>query len=258
MSSGRAAGTWCSPGMGEALVRDLRWLVVDVETTGLDPARHTITEFATFAVVGDRVDVVGLDLDEGLEAAASWTRAGAVVVGHNVAFDLGFLVRHPKAPVALHTPSRWMCTYRAGDRSRTLAGLAADLGVPVVGRHSAEGDARALAGVMLRLLADVRDCDAITVAEMVAPLRGQDLTRKGHAGESPVLGSLRAGLDHVVPSKLPSREQRRALAHVATSEGAATGQIGEHDRIVAVLRDAGITCLTFDLLLAELETDLDT
>lgn len=256
MSFRRLPGPWCAEGINVAPIVDLRWLVLDVETTGLDPARHMTTEFAAFVVDGDGVRPAGLGLEEGLDVAADVARSGAVVVAHNLAFDLAFLAEDRRAPVELSEPSRWMCTYRAGDRPSSLDALAAVFGIALTGRHTAEGDARALAEVVRKLIVVAGKSVGATVADMIAPLRSGSIGIGEHA--RPTLELLRTSLDRVVPVRLPSREQRRAFAQVAASAERSETLPADHDHMVAILRDAGITGSAFELLVAERDTSTDT
>ncbi len=56
---GAASSAWCSRGLSGERLRDgaRRWVVVDTETTGLDPARHHLREVATVILNDEMVPV---------------------------------------------------------------------------------------------------------------------------------------------------------------------------------------------------------
>ena len=84
-----------------------------------------------------------------------------VVVGHGVAFDLAILDRVRRAHHRPPLPNTALCTMRLaaalhpGWTDVTLESLAARLGVPVVGRHTARGDALVAGALMLGLLPEL-------------------------------------------------------------------------------------------------------
>jgi DNA polymerase III subunit epsilon len=157
--------------------------VVDVETTGLDPAHSRVVECAivTCSGQGDVIEewsslvaVPGFD-----EIGASWlhgiTRAtldgaptftdvaddivrrlrGTIVVGHVVEFDLAHLrgefrragARFPELR-AVSICTRELARAFLPPGSRTLAAVCTRLGIVRVGAHTALGDARATAAVL--------------------------------------------------------------------------------------------------------------
>jgi DNA polymerase-3 subunit epsilon len=81
-----------------------------------------------------------------------------VIVGHGIAFDLAILERGRRAHRRPPAGNTALCTMRLaaalhpGWADVTLEGLAARLGVPVVGRHTARGDALVAGAMMLGLL----------------------------------------------------------------------------------------------------------
>jgi DNA polymerase-3 subunit epsilon len=95
-----------------------------------------------------------------------------VVVGHGVAFDLAILERvrrsHHRPPL-LNTA---LCTMRLAaalhpGRVVTLESLAGRLGVPVLGRHTARGDALIAGAMMLGLLPELARRGHRTLADAV-------------------------------------------------------------------------------------------
>ena len=169
-------------------LRQLRFVVFDTETTGLDPARDEICQIAGVCVLGTRAietecfdtlvhpgrripvqstmihridDTMVADAPP-VGAALSRFRAYAtdcVLVAHNAPFDMAFLKRREAEigqvfdqPV-LDTVLLSAAVYGPA-AEHTLDALAARLGVviPDEDRHSALGDARATAQVLIRLI----------------------------------------------------------------------------------------------------------
>lgn len=88
--------------------------------------------------------------------------ADTVLVGHNVAFDMRFLrMKEPAAGISFDQPVLdtllLASIAQPNEQSHALEAIARRLGVPVVARHSAAGDAITTAGVFLRLLPLLRD-----------------------------------------------------------------------------------------------------
>src|SRR5712691_7698896 len=175
-------------------------VVLDTETTGLDPASARLVEVAAVRVAGGRIDeastfrrlvrpgvtipaaataIHGID-DAAVEQAPPFAEVwrelsafvgDAVVIGHSIGFDLAVLKREcDRAGLAFARP-RSLCVRLLGEvAGRDLAGysldqLAAWLGVEVTGRHSALGDAAATAQVFLALLPRLRAQNVRTLAE---------------------------------------------------------------------------------------------
>lgn len=165
-----------------------RFAVVDLETTGLDPETDRVVEVA---VVGVDIDVAGVarvgegwdslvdpgrpvssgfvhGIDDVMIARAPRFRdivpdvlaalAGRVVVAHNLAFDAGFLrAEFRRSGIAAPDPLRHgICTLmmaRAAVSGRHgLTACCARFGVAHEAPHTALGDARATAQVLLHLL----------------------------------------------------------------------------------------------------------
>jgi len=160
-----------------------RGLIIDVETTGLNPRRDEIVELAAIpfdyspaldrvtehpgAYVGFREPSIRIDpRATNIHGITNAMVAGAVlhddsvlallnsadfVVAHHARFDYGFVV--PVYPLAARRP--WLCSLRQIDWARhgyylrALGALAAAHHIPVPSAHRAEGDCRTL----LRLLA---------------------------------------------------------------------------------------------------------
>jgi DNA polymerase III subunit epsilon len=181
------------------------YAVVDVETTGLDPEQDRIVEVAVVrlspagVITGEYVTLVRPDGPAGppeaaavaaeihgisdadllhapsfrrIAAALAGRLAGAVIAGHNVAFDLGFLaaefgrvgVAMPELP-SVCTHSLAAALYPDMERHR-LADCCAAAGITLDDAHTALGDARATARLLSVYLATARARGAAALAEL--------------------------------------------------------------------------------------------
>jgi DNA polymerase III epsilon subunit family exonuclease len=188
-----ARGVWsvAPPEVAEAergarLLRDERWVVVDVETTGGTPSRgHRVTEVAAVRVEGGRIadtfcslvnperpipgmitsltgitNSMVLDQPRFAQVARDLSVAleGCVFVAHNAAFDWRFVSHEMQMATGMTLSGRQLCTVRLSRRllpqlpSRSLDGLAHWFGLEIEARHRALDDAVATAKVLIRLL----------------------------------------------------------------------------------------------------------
>lgn len=174
-------------GSGEGVpLRDLRYAVVDVETTGSTPAQGgRVTEIAIVEVAdGDVVDefstlvdpgrpippwivrLTGID-DEMVADAPEFDEVaelvtdrleGRVFVAHNASFDWKFLGAELRRAQSVAPVGPRLCTLRLarralpGLRRRGLDALCEYFGVEIAARHRAGGDALATAEILGRLL----------------------------------------------------------------------------------------------------------
>jgi DNA polymerase-3 subunit epsilon len=105
---------------------------------------------------------------------------GNVIVGHNVAFDLGFinprLKKYCHTKIDNHTLDTIKLAQFLGIRSRgfSLDDLLAFYGIESVGRHTALGDALMTAEVFMRLISALKDRSIYT-------LLGLEIALKYHA-----------------------------------------------------------------------------
>jgi DNA polymerase III epsilon subunit-like protein len=184
----------------EALL-DPGFVAIDLETTGLDPRRDDIVSLAAIPFVGGRPAPGYTTLvDPGRPIPAASTRihgiddthvAGApslddvlprldaacadrVLVGHDVAFDLAVLARARRRRglpepglVALDTRRLAVALHPSWRREAELEVVAARLGIRVVGRHTADGDARLAGGILVALLPHFRRRGVNTVGALV-------------------------------------------------------------------------------------------
>ncbi|WP_291849798.1 DUF294 nucleotidyltransferase-like domain-containing protein [Bradyrhizobium sp.] len=176
-------------------------VVIDTETTGLDPRKARVIELAGVRLQagklagGDQFHELLRPADEAIPVETTrihgiddamvagsplfadvWPRFGAylgqaVVIGHTVGFDLAMLKRECDLaglpwvrPRTLDT--RLLAQIAAPELAGyTLEKLAAWLGVDVAERHSALGDAATTAQVFLALVPKLRDHGIRTIAE---------------------------------------------------------------------------------------------
>lgn len=171
---------------GARPLRDERWVVVDVETTGGAPSRgHRVTEVAAVRVEGGRIadtfctlvnperpipgmitsltgisNTMVMDQPRFAEVARQVSGAleGCVFVAHNAAFDWRFVSHELQMATGMTLSGRQLCTVRLSRRllpqlpSRSLDGLASWFGLEIQSRHRALDDAVATAHVLIRLL----------------------------------------------------------------------------------------------------------
>jgi DNA polymerase III subunit epsilon len=187
---------------------ELTYVVLDSETTGLDPARDQIVSIAGVVVRGRTVrrgevfdalvnpgraipamsarlhgitDVAVADcppLDVVLPAFLDFA-AGAVLVGHHVWFDLHVLSREARslgveqallAHPVLDTVALSQVVHGTLP-NHGLEAVAARLGVVVRGRHSALGDALTTAEILVRLLPLLEKRGVRTLGQALAVAR---------------------------------------------------------------------------------------
>jgi DNA polymerase-3 subunit epsilon/CBS domain-containing protein len=175
-------------------------VVIDTETTGLDPRKAWIVEIAAVRLVGGHLQpqavfrrlvrpgepipelasrIHGIDDAAVVDAPAFadiWPElsafiGGAVVIGHALGFDLAVLKREcERAGIDWTRPHTLDTRLLAEVAEPDLAGysldsLAAWLGVDITDRHSALGDALACARIFLALLPKLRGGGIRTLAE---------------------------------------------------------------------------------------------
>lgn len=145
---------------------------------------------------------------------------------------------------------------RLTGRRTSLDVLAAQMGVPVHGRHAALGDAKALSVVLVRLIdaARRRDQAAVSGIALVCPVAPGPLVFP--SGDATVgWRAVRLGLDLVVPTQMASLDQRDAVRScwerlANPSDGpqdpAATAEFSQE------LAWAGVSAVMLDRCLAEL------
>jgi len=193
--------SWLAVRQGPSLASvSRRFLALDLETTGLDPRRDAIVSMAAIPFVDGvpgpgyvtLVDpgrpippestavhgltdamVHGAPPVERLLRDAETILAADVVVGHNVAFDLAFLARARRAHrlTRLGNPGLDTRLLAAGLhpewRDVTLEHVAARVGIEVVARHTAEGDALTAGRIFWALLPELKAHGVRTLRELL-------------------------------------------------------------------------------------------
>jgi len=206
-SSGPVAG-----GLGPQPLAELAFTVFDTETTGLDPAagdeiiqigavRIVAAKLRREAVFEQLIDpqrsvpeagiaIHGLrpeqlrgqpSIDQVLPAFHDFA-ADTVLVAHNAAFDLRFLqLKEARTGVRFEQPVLDTLLLSAAlhpeQESHRLEAIAERLGVPVLGRHTALGDAMVTAEVFLKLLPLLRDKGVLTLQQALDLSRQSWLAR---------------------------------------------------------------------------------
>lgn len=176
---------------------DTGFVAIDLETTGLNARRDAVVALAAIPfergiarpglvtlvhpgrpIPPQSTAIHGID-DAAVGSAPSLAEvlprfdalcARRFVVGHDVAFDVAVLAHGRTAPAGL-APRLALDTRRlsraSGFRDTRLEELAARLGVSVVGRHSADGDARMAGEVLVALLPILRRGGVRTIGDIL-------------------------------------------------------------------------------------------
>ncbi|GAB2878612.1 3'-5' exonuclease [Nocardioides pacificus] len=197
---------------------DLTFTVLDTETTGLDPAGgDRIVSLGAVRVVNGRVlrqetfeqlvnpgrrvpaastaihgltDAMLVDAPRIEEALPELVRFAedTVLVGHDIGFDLRFLEAAARS-ASLELPQPALdtllldTTLFPGQGDHTLEAIAERLGVSVVGRHTALGDALVTADVLVALLGPLREAGVTSLDDALAASRRAFRTRA--SGQTP-------------------------------------------------------------------------
>ena len=169
------------------------YAIVDLETTGGQPAQDRITEIAVYIHDGEKIvdeyatllnpgrnippfitQLTGITNDMVRDAPKFHEVArkvveiteGCVFVAHNVRFDYSFLKKE-FADLGYNYSRKTLCTVRLsrslipGQPSYSLGKLCQNIGIPLNGRHRAAGDAHATALLFGQLLKITQDSDAV-------------------------------------------------------------------------------------------------
>ena len=202
-----------TPELGNRLLSDLTYTVFDLETTGLDPdAGDEIVSIGAYRIVNCRVlqdevfdqlvnpqrsipwesvQIHGL-LPEMLENQPTITEVlpnlhrfsvGTILVAHNAAFDMRFLQLNEKRtglqfvnPV-LDTLLLSAVVHPALE-DHNLDAIAQRLGVNIMARHTATGDALATAEILLKLLPLLAQKNIYTLKDAIEVSRKSYYARK--------------------------------------------------------------------------------
>lgn len=175
-------------------------LAIDTETTGLDPASARIVELAAVRLTAGRLDpeppliarvrpdiaippkstsihgitdemVAGAPPFSGVLPRLTALMGGRLIIGHAVGFDLAILASEARRAALDWQVPRWLCVRTLAMiaaptlANHSLDGLASWLGVEIVNRHSALGDAEAAARIFLALIPLLEQRGIVTVAQ---------------------------------------------------------------------------------------------
>jgi len=147
--------------------------------TLVDPGRSVPAESVVFHGITDEMLVGAPSIETVLPAFLTFA-GPAVLVGHEASFDLRFLepeLRRLGRPSLTTTRSildtRLLSRSLHGPgESHSLEGIALRLGVTVMGRHSALGDALTTAEILVRLLALLQKRGVLTLGEALDAVNG--------------------------------------------------------------------------------------
>ena len=165
------------------------FIVVDVETTGMDPSNDRITEIAMLRVRGSVLEdefstlvnplvtipanitrITGIDNLMVRDAPPAREIAPTVrqflgehiFTAHNAAFDWGFVSQTLRRETGLEIANHQLCTVKLSRRilpqlpSKSLGVVAQHLDIRIPERHRASGDAYATALVLIKFLSYLR------------------------------------------------------------------------------------------------------
>jgi DNA polymerase-3 subunit epsilon len=171
--------------MSILLMKDATFVVVDVETTGMDPVTDRITEIAMMKIRGGVLqdefstlvnplisipefitrltgidDLMVQDAPPAREVAPyiSEFLGDAVFVAHNAAFDWGFIRQTLRRERDIDPTNAQLCTVKLSRRilpslpSKSLDPVTRALNIRIPERHRASGDAYATALVLIKFL----------------------------------------------------------------------------------------------------------
>lgn len=226
-------GTWglTEWGVEDVTLDEMEYVVVDCETTGLDPNAQRVIEIAAIHCRGNAVldrfgtlvdpqrniptmirqltgitpeMVIGAPLaDEAIRHFLDFA-GGLLLVGHNVRFDLNFLGAEALRHHNVRLVNSSLCTIRLANRlipglkRPNLANLAAVLEIPVRDRHRAMGDADVTQHVFWELVNIARERGIATQGRLQALV-------------GPSAGSARAPASHGTGKLLLDPALRRNL-----------------------------------------------
>ncbi|MBM4219920.1 MAG: 3'-5' exonuclease [Gammaproteobacteria bacterium] len=201
----RGLAQWLGFGRPEEPARAARWVVIDCETSGLDPLSDRLLSIGAVAVQGGRLNPadsfaavlqqeaassaenilvhgIGGDAQRGgvlaAEALSAFSRYldGGLPVGFHSPFDAAVLGRAMKARTPDLTPARWLdlaplaaaLNPAHAARARALDDWLGIFGIECPARHDALADAFASAQLLLVLLAQAAGQGVHTVRALRA------------------------------------------------------------------------------------------
>jgi DNA polymerase III subunit epsilon len=184
--------------MKDQLLEQAVFVVVDVETTGMDPVSDRITEIAMMkireGILQDEFstlinplipipefitrltgidDLMVRDAPTAREVAPSIAEflGDAIFVAHNAPFDWGFVNHTVRRERAFELTNRQLCTVRLSRRllpqlpSKSLDPVTRALNIRIPDRHRASGDAYATSLVLIKFLSHLRKTAGMTTVD---------------------------------------------------------------------------------------------
>lgn len=185
-------------GMKNKLISKAAFVVVDVETTGMNSVEDRITEIAMMKVQGSvLIDEFSTLVNPLLTIPANITSmtgidnvmvqnapparevvpflveflGDAIFVAHNAAFDWGFVSETARRERGIELHNQKLCTVKLSARilphlpSKSLGPVAQHLGITIPERHRASGDAYATALVLVKYLSYVQRKENMTTVD---------------------------------------------------------------------------------------------
>ena len=177
------------------------YVIVDIETTGLEPEKSEIIEIGALKTEGPKetdvyttlidpkcdipekiVSITGIsremtlgkpDIKKALSDFLDFS-AGKVLVAHNVDFDIPFLRYHAEKHLKKSFNNKTVCTLKLARilfpqlKNHKLHTLAEHLGVPVLNRHRAMGDCETTLHVWNKLVETLHNKDIYTLTAVEA------------------------------------------------------------------------------------------
>ncbi|MEP6508926.1 MAG: 3'-5' exonuclease [Gemmatimonadales bacterium] len=192
-------------------LKEMSWVVVDVETTGGSPPSDRITEIAAVVVRDGKIVEVFESLVNPQRPIPSFVSKltnitwgmvknappfarladdvmkaleGKVFVAHNAVFDWKFVSHEITRATGNRLVGQRLCTVKLargllpGLPRRSLDYLANHYGVEINGRHRAGGDAIATAHCLIRMLKDAENDGCTTWEDLETLLRGRPSKKK--------------------------------------------------------------------------------
>ncbi|KPJ65268.1 hypothetical protein AMJ44_10635 [candidate division WOR-1 bacterium DG_54_3] len=163
----------------------LEYVILDVETTGLEPTQHELTEIGALKIRGEEIKEIfstlirprhpippeitqftGID-DEMVKDSPSVEEVlprfidfidSSTLIAHNAEFDLSFIKHHLKQISDKELTNEAICTVKLARyllpnlENYKLPTVANHLGIPVENRHRAMGDAEATYQIWIKFL----------------------------------------------------------------------------------------------------------
>lgn len=228
-------------------------VALDTETTGLDARKAWIVEIAAARITGGQIEpssafrqlvrpgepipaaatrIHGID-DKAVAHAPPFTElwpsfatyiGGAVVIGHTIGFDLAVIEREcRRGGIAFVTPraldTRLLAEIVAPQLAdHSIESLASWLGIAIVDRHSALGDALLAARIFQALVPKLRERNIRTLAEVERACRALPaaLDAQQRAGWIDAAGPQR---DSVVAVRVDSYPYRHRIGAMMSTPG---------------------------------------